>query len=149
MNRVIHDIGIEPQRVIDTDGGTVLHALKAGDSSFHGFGEAYVSEIGAGRIRAWKRHRRMTLNLVVVQGAVRFVIHDDRPGSPTLGVYQEVLLSRESNHARLTVPPLLWLGFQGLSTPMNALLNIANLEHDPEEIDRAPVEQYPFPWPSA
>ena len=146
MTGGIHDIALHPQRIIPTEGGAVLHAMKAGDNTFCGFGEAYVSEITGGSIRAWKRHQRMTLNLVVVQGSVRFVIHDDRPGSPTQGRFHEVLLSRDKNHARLTVPPLLWLGFQGIAQPTSMLLNIANLEHDPEEVDREPMNHFRFDW---
>ena len=48
---------------IDTAGGSVLHAMKAGDAGFSGFGEAYFSAVEKGFIKGWKRHREMTLNV--------------------------------------------------------------------------------------
>lgn len=147
MTGAIHDVIVTPQRVIPTDGGAVLHAMKRGDAGYGGFGEAYFSEIDHGAVRAWKRHQRMTLNLVVAAGAVRFVIYDDRAGSSSAGTYQVVVLSRADHHARLTVPPMLWVGFQGASPDTNLLLNIANLPHDPDEADRAPVDRFAFEWP--
>ena len=34
--------------------------------------------IESGVVKAWKRHRQMTLNLVVSVGVIRFVMFDDR-----------------------------------------------------------------------
>lgn len=146
MPPFVHDVTLTPQRVIPTAGGAVLHGMKRDDPGYAGFGEVYLSEIDHGVVRAWKRHRHMTLNLVVAAGAVRFVIHDDRPGSPSAGTFQEVLLSRDGTHGRLTVPPGLWVGFQGASPGLNLLLNVADLGHDPDESDRAPLARFPFHW---
>jgi dTDP-4-dehydrorhamnose 3,5-epimerase len=90
----------------------------------------------------------MTLNLVVPCGAVRFVIHDDREHSASRGAFQEVILSRRDNHARLTIPPMLWMGFQGLEEPVNLVLNVADLEHDPAEADHVAADQFTYCWPT-
>src|SRR6059058_200930 len=104
---MISGIKITSLKQIPVPGGDVLHALKAADPGFAGFGEAYFSIIDPGIVKAWKRHREMTLNLVVPVGAIRFVIYDDRGGSATKGAFEEVVLSRE-NYCRLTIPPMLW-----------------------------------------
>ena len=65
-----------PLRRIQTSQGEVRHALKVTDQGFAGFGEVYFSEVIGGKIKGWKRHRRMTMNLVVVIGTVRFILHD-------------------------------------------------------------------------
>ena len=39
---------------------------------------------------------------------------------------------------RLTVPPMLWMGFQGVGDATAMLLNVANMPHDPDEVDRKP-----------
>ena len=62
---MINDVFITPLRIIDTNGGNVLHAMKNDSPGPFGFGEAYFSEIEFKMIKAWKRHREMTLNLVV------------------------------------------------------------------------------------
>ena len=50
---------------IKVEGGDVLHCLKNNEKSFKNFGEAYFSFIDKGYVKAWKRHLRMRMNLVV------------------------------------------------------------------------------------
>jgi dTDP-4-dehydrorhamnose 3,5-epimerase len=133
---------VSPLRRIAHPQGDVLHGLKAGDPSFHGFGEAYFSTVHHGAIKGWKKHTLMTLNLVVPVGTIRFVVIDDRDTSVQAA---EVTLGADF-YARLTVPPGVWLAFQGRGTPLNLLLNVANLEHDPAEAVSVPLDRIPYPW---
>jgi len=130
---------------INVLGGNVLHGMKASDKGFFGFGEAYFSIIKPGAIKAWKRHREMTLNLIVPLGAIRFVIYDDRKSSASNGVFQEVILSRK-NYCRLTIPPMLWTGFQCVDENKSFLLNIANIEHFYEESDKKKLNEIKYEW---
>jgi dTDP-4-dehydrorhamnose 3,5-epimerase len=38
-----------------------------------------------------------------------------------------------SNYCRLTVPPNFWVAFKGIGANTNMLMNVANIEHDPNE----------------
>ena len=67
-------VRLSPLRRIDTPAGPVLHALKASEPAFQGFGEAYFTAVGRGQVKAWKRHRRMVSNLVVPVGEVRSAV---------------------------------------------------------------------------
>ena len=87
----------------------------------------------------------MTLNLVVPVGVVRFVLFDNRKGSTTNGDFQVVSLSRE-NYIRLTVPPMVWFGFQGMGQKDSLLLNIANIPHDPNEMIYKKLNEIDFDW---
>ena len=58
---------------INVEGGDVLHCLKSSDKAFLEFGEAYFSFIEMNYIKAWKRHIKMTMNLIVPIGLVQFV----------------------------------------------------------------------------
>lgn len=146
MDSVLIDgVLITPQKRILNPGGDILHALKRTGSGYVGFGEAYFSTVHAGAVKGWKRHRRVTLNLVVPVGIIRFVIHDDRSASPTAGRFADISLGGE-NHARLTVPPGLWLAFQGCGDGHNLLLNIIDEEHDPSESDNIDLAATPFIW---
>ena len=107
---MIKDIVITHLDVIDTLGGNVLHAMKKSSIGYSGFGEAYFSQVDKGTIKAWKRHKKMTLNLIVPVGEIRFTLFDDREVSNTQ--FQEVVISK-NNYCRLTVPPMIWMGFQG------------------------------------
>ena len=101
-----------PLSIIDTKGGAVLHAIKRSDYGFSGFGEAYFSTIEHNAIKGWKRHKEMVLNLIVPIGSVRFILYDDRKNQ--INKFQEVVLSLKGGYSRLTVPPMIWVGFQGL-----------------------------------
>jgi dTDP-4-dehydrorhamnose 3,5-epimerase len=86
--------------------------------------------------------------LLVPKGEIRFVLLDERPDSPSLGKIQTVCLSPEKNYQRLTVPPRLWMAFQGLYSPVSILLNVANLAHDPDEVERLPLNALTYDWES-
>lgn len=115
--------------------GDVFHGMKKSDVGFSGFGEAYFSTIHHNDIKPWKKHLKMTLNFVVPVGEIRFVIYDDRKGSSTHGNFFDITLSPE-NYQRITIPPGLWVAFCGVGEKYNLLLNLANLEHDPTEVER-------------
>ena len=139
---MIDGVLVTPLRIIDTPGGDVMHAMKQSDPGYIDFGEVYFSQVAHGSIKAWKRHREMTLNLVVPVGEVRFVLYDDQEDRQ---IFQELVLS-PSNYCRLTVPPMVWVGFQGLSSEGSVVLNIANLEHDPLEADKQEISQIDYNW---
>ena len=75
---MIKDVLITELDVINTLGGNVMHAMKENSAGYVGFGEVYFSQVNKGAIKAWKRHNRMTLNLIVPVGEVKFVMFDDR-----------------------------------------------------------------------
>ncbi len=141
----IADLIITPLRIIPLADGDVFHGMKSSDLGYKGFGEAYFSSIKKNAIKAWKRHNKMTLNLIVPVGAIRFVIYDDREKSITKNCFQIVELSRE-NYCRFTVPPCVWMGFKGLSDEVSLLLNIADISHDPNEIERKSIEEIKYDW---
>ena len=136
---------LTPLRKIENPLGDVLHAMKNSDIGFAGFGEAYFSTIKYGVIKPWKKHLRMTLNLVVPIGEIRFVLYDDREGSFTKERFMDINLSQDNYH-RLTVPPGIWVGFKGEGNSINMLLNLADLEHDPLEVVRTNIDKINFKW---
>jgi len=136
----LEHIRVTPLKRIPVAGGDVLHVLKCTDDEFRGFGEAYFSMIEEGVVKAWKLHRQMTLNLVVPVGEVRFVFYAEDAGvirEETIGI---------SNYARLTVPPGIWFGFQGRMVPYSMILNVADIPHEPEEVERRPIEAFNYEW---
>jgi dTDP-4-dehydrorhamnose 3,5-epimerase len=136
----LDDILVTPLARISTVGGDVMHAMKQSDAGYTGFGEAYFSWVASGTVKAWKRHLRMTMNVVVPVGQVRFVFRLD--GADEFRV-EEIGVDR---YARLTVPPGIWFGFQGLAEPQSMVLNIANIPHDPYEVERLALSQVEYVW---
>ena len=144
MDTIIDGVLLTPLRKIFHPQGDVFHGIKKSDAGYVDFGEAYFSTVTQGEIKAWKKHLQMTLNLVVPVGKIRFVLFDDRENSPTKGIFNEFVLSLE-NYARLTIPPQIWMAFQGLDE-QNLLLNIADLEHSPDEIERKTLLEINYSW---
>ena len=130
---------ITPIDRINVKGGDIVHGMKASDVGFAGFGEAYFSFIEMGAIKAWKKHLKMTLNLVVPVGRVGFNFLDSgsKLRSEIIGVGRLV---------RLTVPPGIWFGFKGLSEHQNIVMNMANLEHDDREVIRQNASYFNCDW---
>lgn len=145
MDNKIEGIIISPLKIISNPLGDIYHALKRSDVGFNGFGESYFSTVHKGTIKGWKKHTEMTMNLIVPVGKIRFVIFDDRPQSKTIGKYEEIILSI-NNYQRLTIPPGLWMAFQGYGEGLNLLQNIANIEHHPEEAINCDLIKILFSW---
>ena len=134
-----------PLQIISHPKGNILHAMKKDDPGFAGFGEVYFSTLRQDEIKAWKKHSRMTLNLVVPEGKVKFVVFDKRSGSPTFNMFNEFDISPE-NYYRLTIPPGVWFGFKGLDPGLNLVLNVANIPHDPEEVEHNEIPHIKYDW---
>ncbi len=146
MDKVnIEGVLLTPLRKIENPLGDVYHGMKSSDMGFTGFEEAYFSTIYPGIIKPWKKHLEMTLNLIVPVGRIRFVLYDDRINSQTKGNYMDVILSLE-NYYRLTIPPQIWMAFKGEGKSTSLLLNLANLKHSPNEIERVDLDCFKFNW---
>jgi len=137
----LDDILVTPLKRIPTGGGDVMHALKSSDPGFNGFGEVYFSWVEQGAIKAWKYHQRMTMNLVVPLGEVRFVFH-------LLEQKENFRVENigEKHYARLTVPSGIWFGFQGAASGRSLLLNLADMKHDPNEVFHTSISKFVFEW---
>lgn len=132
---MIDGVRVEPLRQIPDERGKVMHMLRCDDPWFEQFGEIYFSVVYPGVVKGWHRHRVMTLNYAVIVGSIKLVLFDDRPGSPTHGELQELVVG-DGNYALVKVPPGIWNGFKGLGAQPAFVANCATHPHDPDEIER-------------
>jgi len=132
-------------KIINSESGSVMHALKKLDNGFSKFGEIYFSTIRYNSVRAWKLHKKMTSNLIVPSGEILFCFFDDRKDSSTRNEFYYTILSKDL-YFRLTVPPGIWFGFKGVGKSQNIACNISDLIHDPEEIIRKDLNEINFDW---
>jgi len=70
VSSLIDGVVLTRLSIINIPDGDVLHAMKSNDLGYSGFGEAYFSIVKQNVVKAWKRHREMTLNLVVPVGGL-------------------------------------------------------------------------------
>lgn len=137
---------LTPLRRIANPLGDIFHAMKASDDGYAGFGEAYFTTVHCDVVKGWKRHSRMTLNLIVPEGAVRFHVRDDsgRQFNYLLGMSADDGAAMGADYARLTVPPGYWVAFGGVGDGLNLVLNIASIPHDPTEATNVPLTAFPL-----
>ena len=138
---------LTPLKKIHHPKGDIFHAMRGSDAGYVGFGEAYCSGVKSCQIKGWNRHKQMTLNLIVLIGSVKFVIIDDISKQLNKHNIFEVELSMH-NYQRLTIPPRVWVGFQCTSVTDSMVLNIADMEHDPSEIERLDLKDVLYNWES-
>jgi dTDP-4-dehydrorhamnose 3,5-epimerase len=134
------EVQLSDLKIISHPQGDLYHAFKKSDLTFKSFGEAYFSSVNFNEVKGWKKHTQMTLNLVVIVGEMRFVIYDETKKS-----FSEHRLSR-GNYKRLTVPPGFWMAFQGVTKGENLLLNIADIEHNPNESVNKNLKEIAYGW---
>jgi len=132
-------VTLTPLKQIFHPKGNIFHAMKKSDPGFVEFGEAYFSTINRNDVKGWKKHTRMTMNIVVPIGEIKFVVYNDETKE-----FFSVLLS-EKNYQRLTVAPNLWMAFSGFDE-YNMLLNLASLEHDPSEAMNIELNEISYEW---
>ena len=137
---LLNKIKVRPLKIVKVAKGNIMHIAKRRDLKKQIFSEAYFSKIKFGKIKAWKYHLKMTLNLVVTYGQVKFVFYSKKTGA------FKVIKVGKNNYSRLTVPPKIWFGFKGMSKPESIILNITNVGHNPKEILRCKKNDINFNW---
>ena len=130
---------LTPLKQIYHPKGDLFHGMKKSDNGYDGFGEAYFSTINKDDIKGWKTHKKMTLNLIVPVGKIKFVVYNEETKE-----FFSVILS-QNNYQRLTVGPNLWMAFQGVGE-YNMLLNLASIEHDPTEAISVDLSEIDYEW---
>ena len=78
---LLNKIKVRPLKIVKVAKGNIMHIAKRRDLKKQIFSEAYFSKIKFGKIKAWKYHLKMTLNLVVPYGQVIFVFYSKKTGA--------------------------------------------------------------------
>jgi dTDP-4-dehydrorhamnose 3,5-epimerase len=116
-------------------------------------GQAYVTTVLPGVVKAWHRHALQWDRMVGLSGRVLLVLVDGRDDSPTRGAVFETVLGER--HSRLVlIPPGVWHGFKGISAGEAMVLNLPTRAYDrdaPDEQraapDQPPVDGLPpYDW---
>ena len=137
---ILKEINLTPLKKINVEGGDVMHAIKKTDKEFKSFGELYFSFINNNSVKAWKRHKKMTMNLFVPLGSVSFVFYDD--------IFKKFLHLEigYENYKRLTVPPGIIFGFKGKCKEQSLVVNLADIPHNSCVVEKYNYEEINFEW---
>lgn len=119
--------------------GNILKILQKKEKFFNKFGEAYFSKVNKKSIKAWKKHKKINLNLTVISGAVKFAFYND------LNKKFSYIILKEEDKKKIYIPAGIWFGFKGLDTK-NIILSIASGITTKKEILRKTLKEIRFNW---
>jgi dTDP-4-dehydrorhamnose 3,5-epimerase len=147
MESKIADVLIAPLRRIPDERGMIMHMMRADAPHFEKFGEIYFATAYPGVIKAWHLHKSQTQNYVCIQGMIKLVLFDDREGSRTRGVIQEIFMG-EDNYVLVRIPYGIINGWKCIGTKTALLANCATEVHDPREMTRIDPfsKKIPYQW---
>jgi dTDP-4-dehydrorhamnose 3,5-epimerase len=144
---MIHGVKINKKKQIIDERGKIMHMLRVDDKEFVKFGEIYFSYTYPGAIKAWHRHKEMTLTYAAASGKIKLVLFDDRENSPSKGQLDEIFLSDE-DYFTVTVPPMIWNGFKSIENKSAIVANCTDIPHSENEIERKEYNDpnIPYDW---
>jgi len=106
--------------------GDVYKILSSSSKIYKGFGELYITTLNKDSSKGWNYHKRMTLNLFVIKGKVRFFLKKSNK-------LVKKTLSENKNDI-LTIKPKVWVKIVNLAGEKSKIINFANLKHNQNEI---------------
>ena len=136
MNSKNKKISLSKLDIIGSPKGDVYKILKRSSNNFNTFGEAYFSWINPKQEKGWKRHKKMQMNLVVPHGIVEFTFTENMEEKE-----RYIFTIGEGSYNLLTVKPNIWFKFKCISNYRALVLNLADIEHDPEESENMEINQ--------
>jgi dTDP-4-dehydrorhamnose 3,5-epimerase len=126
-----------------------MEVLRRDDELFIQFGQAYITTVYPGVVKAWHYHKVQRDNFAVVAGMVQIALYDGRPDSPTKG---EVNVFHVGIHNPMLVhvPPFVLHGFKNVGVEEAIVLNLPTELYDyaaPDEFRVDPFENdIPHDW---
>lgn len=138
--KILNKIKVTRLKIIKIHAGNIMKALKKSELKKWSFGEAYFSKIKFNKIKAWKYHKKMSLQLIVPSGKVKFVFFSKKNNK------FKVIEIGEKKYYRITVPPKIWFGFKGVTRKESIILSITNMNHSKKEILRCKKHKINYKW---
>ncbi len=152
LTTAIDGVVIQPLSWFDDQRGGLSVLMRADQPHLRGerFGQAYVTSVVPGVVKAWHRHQQQWDRMVGLVGRTLLVLQDGRPVSPTRGETVEIVFG-ERQHQLVLIPPGVWHGLKALSTVESLVLNLPDRPYSVEAPDeqRSPPHASPIPGQSA
>jgi dTDP-4-dehydrorhamnose 3,5-epimerase len=149
---VIEDVQIVPLTTHQDDRGFLMEIIReAGGEEPHAvahkFGQAYlVGDPVRGAVRAYHKHAELWDWFCIVHGTAKFVLKDDRQGSPTYGQMLSVVAGVRAPKL-IVVPPGVYHGWMSLEDD-TLMVSVASHTYNraaPDEV-RIPPDSFGEVW---
>ena len=125
---------------INVKNGDVFKFLDRKSNFYSKFGEIYFSKIKYNKIKCWKLHTKMTMNITVPIGKVKFVFVNLENN------LIDTCIIGENNYYILQVLPGILFGFKGISKKENLIANFSNIKFQNNESKNFDKNFYNYNW---
>jgi dTDP-4-dehydrorhamnose 3,5-epimerase len=144
---MIDGVKVIPLRKICDERGMIMHMLRSTDPHFEQFGEIYFSTAYPGVVKGWHEHTRQTQFYACIKGAIKLVLYDARPSSPTKRELMELFVGDDS-YQLIRIPAGVINGYKNIGTETAILANCATVPHEPNEMLRHDPhgDKVPYTW---
>ena len=122
---MVEGVKITPLKTFTDERGSVKKMMSCVDPIFKKFGEVYFSVILPGKVKAWHKNKKTTVNYAVVEGNIKLVIYD--------GKESQVIYTGEDNYCLITIPPGIWRGFKAIGGKKAIVVDLMDRPYDPED----------------
>lgn len=95
----------------------------------------YQTSLFPGQIKGWARHEHKVDRYTIAVGELLALLYDGRPGSPTEGVLQRIILSPRGT-MQMRIPTGVWHLLVNLSTSETHFINMPTESYIYEQPDR-------------
>ena len=136
----LSNIKLIKEKILRNSKGNIFRFINKNQTGYKGFGEVYFSWINSYKIKAWKKHSQMTMNLSVPVGKVKFKFVDQKT------MKTKTVVTGKDNYFRITVPPGIWFGFKNLSKRPSLVVNFSNIKHRDKEVKRVKENFFKVNW---
>ena len=135
---MIHGVEIKELATHTDERGFFREVIRVSDAIFpEGFGQWSHTMSYQGVAKGWHVHRRQVDWWYVAAGTIKAALYDTRPGSPTHGQIQEVLMGEGQPAIVLKIPPGVAHGYRVLNGPAHIFYVVSN-EYDGSDERRIP-----------
>lgn len=147
--RLIDGVAVRQARVIPDERGRLGEIMRADDPWFEKFGQVYFTTTYPGVVKAWHYHKKQTDHFYVVKGMVKIALYDDREGSLTNGVVNQIYLG-EHCPGLVRIPPGVLHGWMCVSDCEAYIVNVVSEMYnysEPDEFRTDPHDNHiPYDW---
>ncbi len=148
-SKLIDGVVVHSLKVIPDERGRLVEIMRRDDSFFSGFGQVYVSTVYPGVVKAWHYHKVQEDRFTCVRGMVKAVLYDDRAGSPTRGLLNEIYVG-EHKPCLVVIPAGVYHGWKCIGECEAYVVNIPSEPYNYSNPDEYRVDPHgsdiPYDW---
>ncbi|MHC4388924.1 MAG: polysaccharide biosynthesis C-terminal domain-containing protein [Planctomycetota bacterium] len=146
---LIDGVAVRRAKVIPDERGRLGEIMRSDDPWFEKFGQVYFTSTYPGVVKAWHYHKKQTDHFYVIKGTVKISLYDQRKGSSTEGVVNELYLG-EHSPGLVRVPPGIVHGWMCVSEAEAYIVNVVSEVYDYSEPDEFRIDPHendiPYQW---